>query len=435
MGSGASKCPADQMMNQKRKQAIKKTYTQSKASDFYFACRDGNIDYVREHLQQMSIEDIDKLEANGDTALHVATRNEHREIVQLLVNAGCSRTTLNYDGKLAHEEIQSPEMRKIYQRPDLTHFHESDPKTSSQTYVPHDQEQVKAEKFDWIQTFETDEELQQHALKTQTTAMWFKLFNWVSHTFSGALNRTDFRANLFDLESDRDFDGFLKRAIPDEDAYQKTRDALIKAEKAKDIVPLIKLYTSEFGPGKIAFYKVLNKQLASASEDETTTAHYCDRFVYEFEMKSDQLEKRAFTGETFRGASMSEIELEVYEQLTTSTRKKGVLATKTFTSTSRKREEAMSFANENAKDNKQKRVLLVYNIPKPCNTIFCVADVSQFPGEEEVLIIPGNLFKVCCVDKLPDLTEIHLEHINTKISTFKKLSHTIKSSREKPTLE
>jgi hypothetical protein len=434
MGTGASRCPADKMMHQKRLEAKKKKHTQSELSKFYCACERGDTDYVREHLTQMSIEDIDKLEGNGDTALHVATRNDHKEIVQLLFNAGCSKTTLNYCAKMPHEEIKTPQMKGIYERPTSMYFHESDFKTSVETFERCDQEDLQSEKFDWINTYENERELKEHSLNQQTAAMWLQFFNWASHRFSGYLNRHDFRADLFELESDRDFDEFLKQAIKDKKAYEKTRVALIKAERSKSIVPLITLYTDEFGEAedRTPFYKVLNRQLALKSKDDINTAHFCDRFVYEFHMKSDELDRRAYTGKTFRGVSMSDSDVEAYEALTIDG-KKGAIATKTFTSTSTNIKRASNFLK--AENEKLKPVLFIYNIPTPCSTIFSVADISEYPDEEEILITPGNLFKVCCVVKNSDLTEIHLEHINIKISNFRKLIHTIKATRQRPNVE
>ena len=343
MGTGASKCPADVLMEKQRQKARKKKKTSTESSNFYLACKNGEMDSVKEHLTKMSKEDIDKLEGNGDTALHVATRSGQKDIVKLLLAAQCSTTTLNYDGKMAYEEIETPEMNTVFERMASTRFYDPEPKKSLATFKRSDENDEQKPKFEWIRTFKSDDELKEYSLKQQTTAMWFRFFHRVSHTFSGILNRRDFRADFFDLESDRDFMEFLKLAIRDDDAYQRTIDELKEAEKAKDIVPLIRLYTSEFGGGKTPFYEILNRQLALASEDDGNTAHMCDRFVHEFNMKSDQLEQRAYTGQTFRGASMSNSDLEIYDE-PASNGEKVTIATKAFTSTSRKREEALKFA-------------------------------------------------------------------------------------------
>ncbi|CAF1063026.1 unnamed protein product [Adineta steineri] len=450
MGTGASTCPADKMMQQKRRQAMKKRYTQSEPSDFYCACRNGDVDYVREHLPQISIEDVDRLEAIGDTALHVATRNDHKEIVKLLLKADCSKITLNHEGKMPHEEIKTPEMKKVYMRPTSTYFHEPDSKTTFDVFQrinrekvqPIDQEQhsklqriteeqVQEQKRDWIQTFKDNDELKQYSLNNKTAAMWWKVFHWASHAFIGSSDGNDYRSDAFDLESDRDFDEFLKKHIENDVAYQRTKEALREADTTKSIVPLIILYTSEYSDGEHkAFYKLLNEQLALASKSDIDTSNFCTRFVYEFDMKSDQLEKRAYTGQTFRGALMSESDIEQYKELTTKG-ENGVIALRAFTSTSRIRDVAMHFLKPQVG---KKRVLYVFNIPNRSNGIVSVQDISRFPDEEEVLIIPGNLFTISSVrkDEDFDLTEIHLEHINTKVTTFKKLIHTIRAMRQRP---
>ena len=431
MGSISSKYAVNDISHPDRSPEIPKELTQDELSKFHRACRDGDIDHVRDLLKRILKADLDKLGAEGESALHIATRNGRNEIVQLLMHAGCSRIILNRAKKMPYEEIKTPEMARIYERPTSTRFHDSDPRTSFETFKLYDQKDVQQPNLEWIRTFRTQDELKEYSLKQQTTAMWFQIFYRLSHTFSGTLNRRDFRADLFDLESDRDFDHFLKNAIPDVDAYKRTKEALMEAEKKKDIVPLLTLYTSEFGGGEIPFYEALNRQLALVSEDDVNTAHFCDRFVYEFYMKSDQLHKRAYYGQAFRGASMNDSELKIYEDLTIDG-EKGVLATKTFTSTSKNMDEALKFAI--AIDNGRKPVLLVFNVPNRCNSIVSVRDVSEFPHEDEVLITPGNIFKVCRVIKNSGLREIHLEHINTNVSTFKKLIQTIRAIQQRPSL-
>ncbi|CAF3258391.1 unnamed protein product [Rotaria sp. Silwood2] len=369
MGQRSSKCPADERIRRKRQQAIFKKNIPSVASDFYFACRNDNIDYVREHIKDMSIEEINKLEPNGSTALHAATFYDNKEIVQLLISAKCSRTKLNRCGKMPHEEIQTAEMRKLYERPTLTRFHESDPSTSLATYVPDDQGQQQQTKLDWIKVFENENELMEYLTNQQTTVMWLKFFNWVSHTFSRFLDRNDYNANLFDLNNDRDFDDFLKRTIPNDDEYKQAREALIEAEQDESIIPLIELYTSEFEHGGIPFYQVLNKQLALSSENDINTAHFCDRFVLDFDMKSQELEKRAYIGVTYRGVTMNDADIEKYEQLSFYGRKHGIIATKTFQSTSKNKQVALRFAAQSSDD--FKRVLVcIQNIEPMPNYIF-----------------------------------------------------------------
>ena len=437
MGTGASSCPAKEMMDRKRRQAInRKRYTQSEPSDFYCACKDGDIDYIKEHLPQMSIEDMDKLEANGDTALHVATRNDHKEIVQLLINTECSKTTLNCFGKMPYEESKSPQMKNIYERPDSGHFYDDNPRTSFHIFQHTNDNSnknvnVQELKYDWIRTFKDYDELDEYSLNRQTVAMWFKFFRWVLHTYVRlSKKRLDFSENVYDLESDRDINDFLRGAIQDDIARKQIKEALIVAERKKDIVPLITLCTAKkFGDGKKPFYKILNEQLALASDNDSSTAHFCDRLIYELYMKSDQLEERAYIGLTFYGVFMKDSDVKIYEELTISG--DVVAVTKTFISTTEKRDVVMDCAKQCCKSKQDKPVIFVFIISNRCNGIFSVKDASKFPQEDEVLIIPGNIFKFSRVVKNLDATEIHMDHMEEKRSTFKKFAHTIKAMRQR----
>lgn len=87
------------------------------------------------------------------------------------------------------------------------------------------------------------------------------------------------------------------------------------------------------------------------------------------------------------------------------------------------RSKAMEFVNK--KKGKGKTVgLMVFHIPVACSTISAVKEISAFPAEEEVLIMPGNLFTITEVTQCqedPTLPEVHLLHIKRDISFFKKI--------------
>jgi ankyrin repeat protein len=55
----------------------------SKSSDFYLACRYNNIKECKKLLETMTLDEMDRIEPNGSTALHVACYNDHAEIVKL----------------------------------------------------------------------------------------------------------------------------------------------------------------------------------------------------------------------------------------------------------------------------------------------------------------------------------------------------------------
>ncbi|CAF2634740.1 unnamed protein product [Rotaria sp. Silwood2] len=58
---------------------------EGKASEFYWACRNGDIERVKQLLLTISYNDLNTLEPNGSTPLHAATYFGHTEIVHLLL--------------------------------------------------------------------------------------------------------------------------------------------------------------------------------------------------------------------------------------------------------------------------------------------------------------------------------------------------------------
>ncbi|CAF4890082.1 unnamed protein product, partial [Rotaria magnacalcarata] len=57
------------------------TTSPPKCSDFYIACRDNNQGKVKELLETMTPDEVDRLEPNGSTALHAACFYGHYHIV------------------------------------------------------------------------------------------------------------------------------------------------------------------------------------------------------------------------------------------------------------------------------------------------------------------------------------------------------------------
>ena len=87
------------------------------ASDFYMACRNGDIFMVQRLLKTMDVPEIDKVEAsNGSTALHAATYFGHAEVVRCLLRQGASRQIRNKYNNLPADEAQTDEIRQIFQR-------------------------------------------------------------------------------------------------------------------------------------------------------------------------------------------------------------------------------------------------------------------------------------------------------------------------------
>ncbi|CAF1283289.1 unnamed protein product [Rotaria sordida] len=85
-------------------------------SPFYNACRNNNIDLVKKYLQEMSLEEINKLEPNGSTALHVAAYRGHEEIVQLLLQKDACYTTVNKYNCTPLDEAKTDRIKQMIRR-------------------------------------------------------------------------------------------------------------------------------------------------------------------------------------------------------------------------------------------------------------------------------------------------------------------------------
>lgn len=60
------------------------------SSDFYKACEKNDIPTVRQYLRTLTPLQINKIEPNGSTALHVACYHNHAGLVKLLIEHGAS---------------------------------------------------------------------------------------------------------------------------------------------------------------------------------------------------------------------------------------------------------------------------------------------------------------------------------------------------------
>ncbi|CAF4271262.1 unnamed protein product [Rotaria sp. Silwood2] len=92
----------------------------SDVSEFYLACRNGDVDLAKKYLMTLkqTKNDLNPLEPNiHSTPLHAACYYGHKEIVELLLENGCDRSKLNRYGLTAYEEAANDEIRRLFKRP------------------------------------------------------------------------------------------------------------------------------------------------------------------------------------------------------------------------------------------------------------------------------------------------------------------------------
>jgi hypothetical protein len=435
MGSSTSKavpCPFDELVKARRMKATTMRFVRGAATDFYFACSEGRIDIVQQTLDAEdapSIDELNRLQANGSTALHAATYNNHLDIVRLLLDNECDRTTLNRFGKTAYDEASTPEMKQLFQRcSPVDRFHEINALAAFTVYLPNeDIEHCQVhDRASYVHLFTTHEEVLEYTLNQQTSAMWLKFCNWAMHTFRTYIEREDLHVDTFDLQNHPDFRQFVNQSLT-EFGKVKTMESIHVARQNHSIEPLITLYTCE----RAGFYGPVNLTLVRSPSNSGVSPHSCDRFLFEFHLHRDELTKRAFTGIVYRGATMSTADLNLY-RCAHSSRPVGVVGLKTFTSTSRDCLVALNFAFNTAPAVDQENVIFVFDISQATPMIFAVDDVSVFGHEKEVLMLPGNLFTVTRIEKQdhPSVTKVYLKHWNVPVSFWKKIRQTFRAGRK-----
>ncbi|CAF2092749.1 unnamed protein product [Rotaria magnacalcarata] len=424
--------PFELMMKAKREEIQSKRCIPGKASDFYFFCHDGKLDCVRQILDapdSPSIETLNALQPNGSTALHAAVFYNHIEIVKILLERKCPQTTLNRFGNIAYDESKTTEMRQLFNRSDASErFHDTNTTHSREMYVAseHYDNTSTNVRFDYVHEFQSDNEISEHLINQQTLAMWLKFYTWFTKKFRNYLERDEYHIDAFDLDKHADFQVFLQHNVSNSNNYQFTMNLISEAQNSNSLEPLIKLYTSE----EANMYNSLNKHLASSSTDSHMGPHLCDRFVMEFFMRRDELKRRAYTGIAYRGITLSINELDIYKRAVRN-EAQGVLNFKSFTSVSRDPMIALQFATKYPPKENEKTVLFVFEIYAATPTVFSIEDISYFPHEREVLILPGSLFIIDSVeDNLSmNITTIHLTHWEVPVRFLTKIHQTFRCAK------
>ena len=83
-------------------------------SQLDIACCNGDQTTVEQLLSKLSLDDINQIEPNDSTSLHVSCYNNHFEIVKYLLDAGASSTILNKYGLRAMDEETSEEIKQLF---------------------------------------------------------------------------------------------------------------------------------------------------------------------------------------------------------------------------------------------------------------------------------------------------------------------------------
>ncbi|CAF2640044.1 unnamed protein product [Rotaria sp. Silwood2] len=324
--------------------------TVSIPSRFYNACRENNIDLVKDYLQTMSLEEINKMEPNGSTALHVAAYCGHEEIVKLLLEKGACSSTINKYNCTPLDEAKTNKIRQLIRR-----------RMNGNRFV--------SDTIEWI-------------LSTGDA-------DFIAHKYLKILEKygtdPDFHRLIVYIKQN-----YLEMDLQNIDDINIIKEYFDMAINKKDPVYLLKAYTAETG-----FYSTLNVHLAQLRLENLTSQENISRAYYiGIIARHPKFKTYSYTGEVFRGMVITDNDLKKYQIGTR-------ILTKTFSSTSKKLHIALRFLDKNQNTNGGLSTICKYQIRNE-RTALDIEHISLFEDEKEVLILPYSAFKIIDIKQNKD---------------------------------
>lgn len=309
-------------------------------SELYKACRNGDLTMVEILLSVLSVEEINQLEPNGGTSLHVASYYGHIDIVRLLLKNGARRSIFNKYKLTPADEAQTPEIKQLFNR--------------SPTEINKRFTTAATPDLEWVKSGVNVREI---GLANIMYAVPFA-------SFEEAMTRI--------CEADE---------LQDAKGMEQIRDFLKIACRKQDPSLLLRAYTAETD-----FYHCLNHlhaQIPFRKYNDNDRQKWFIQFVATVGSK-EQNARFGWKGVCYRGMLITKEDLAGY--------KVGQwVVNKTFQSTSKNPTIAKKFLEHPVEN--QLAVMCKYTILRDYDA-FDISSISEYQDEEESLIFPNTPFQV-----------------------------------------
>ena len=354
---------------------------------FYQSCSDGNVNSVRELLPSLSYDEVNYIDpTTGNTPLHVACLNNYPEIARLLLhNNICNRTIVNQNNKTAYDITNSQAIRSLFNRPqnpnEINRFVEIRNNKSSFRLI--NDNQYRPDNYITGYFSSTDARYSQLMLALSNASPLMKLFLY---------GRTE-------RESKKIVRRLIETYIPiTHKLYQRAHQFYDKDFlKQKSIKSLLTLYTLP-----TALFQALH-----SNADAYTVILY---------LHLRELSEYAFDKKSYRGMTITPTDLEAYRWAHNHA---AIIETRTLQSTSKNREMAKIYAGVSSPDGTQLSTIVEYKFIQPCPTAVDLSkNISFFPQEEEVLLLPFTLFRVTAITETANDTgrQFHITMHNIPVT-------------------
>jgi ankyrin repeat protein len=325
----------------------------SKAMNFYFACQNGQVEYVRDLLKNITLHKIDRLQSNGSTALHAACFFNHDKIVEMLLRAGASRGIKNKHGFIPYEEASNEPIQSIFKRmPGDNRFLGDSEKFEWRIVTPYAKETAAGER---------------HALAFYKDKSLVQLVSRIKELYLSKDSK-----NIDKLDQVM---YFFQQAID-----KGNPEYIIKA------------YTAETG-----FYSRLNRDLAGRA----TSGRYERNCIVGIMAYHPAFERHTYFGMSYRGMKMTVEDLALYTA-------GSLIMTKSFLSTTKDKKTIESFMQGTTVRASESGYTLKFlafctYISKNRRTALAIENMSEYQNEKEVLIMPYVVFSVKTVKQRSDV--------------------------------
>jgi hypothetical protein len=329
-------------------------------SEFYKACRNNVANVVEILLLDMELEELNRIEPNGSTALHAACYYGHTEIVKLLLTAHADRSVMNIYQCTPYDEAHSDEIKDLFERvKGSTHL------------ISH------TGAIGWI------------LVDVELTAKATEDREHIKYTFESKEKKNELRSLFERIEKN-----YITQALQNAAGLEKIQDFFMQATKTQNPEYLIKAYTAETD-----FYSILNIQLACGS----TVAKHEQGYFVALLCHHPLLNKYSYTGPAYRGMKLTDNDLRQY-----------IIGSKlmvnSFQSTSISRIVAEAFLYRHAQlpstagthltprqlanGKMAKNFVLCTYIIRHNRSGLHIENISEYVNEGEVLVMPYTAFTV-----------------------------------------
>ncbi|CAF1147047.1 unnamed protein product [Didymodactylos carnosus] len=296
------------------------------------------------------------IEPNGSTALHVASYQGRKEIVELLLQKGANHAIINKYNSTPLEEAKTDEIKQlIITRRKNTRF-------CSVT-------------VEWIlATNDADYQAHEYWKKLAAYGKDPKFYQFIDH-----IKRH-----------------YVEKDLKEIDGIDTIRYYFDRAIVKRDPLYLITAYTADTG-----FYSTLNVHLAQLRLENLTAEDNLSRaYLIAIIARHPKFDALSYVGTTYRGILITNDDLKQYKIGTR-------ILTKTFSSTSKEMSVARRFVSSSGGDHRFDAIC-IYEIRNQ-NTALDIEKVSIYEDEQEVLILPYSAFKIIDIRRDESQIEINLK--------------------------